>query len=348
MTTLASCKLVPICELKNVNELNRYYHFKHVKMIASLNRDKDGNILSNEIVSSDNEDISLKKNNFSVLIEPEQDMKVNVKEKKDDKSDKKTLKIEQFKVPDQNINLFQDVNKYAYKLDELNIPDLINRLNHIKYKTSSCDFMIFSKTLMRFMEAPYVKQPWKFKVNKFGKTIYIFNEGDDHLTPEQKKFCYSTNKFKYMCKEDPTGNEYNIITYTKLNRHKIILCSRIECVQSDGNYIQVKTTKELTNEKLEKSFVKSKLIKYWLLSKLSSIDLTIVAFRNDDGDIKGIATLRTNKMEDFIQKPYVWSTKVCFNFANKILNMLKKNVNDWDDYYLSYEYPYEGVKLTKG
>ena len=341
MTSIASCNLVPIGELKNVNELNKYYYFKHIKTITSLNRDKDGIILSDEIIEHATD--SPEKNTFSILIED--NITKKQENEKDEDIQKESLKIEEFKVPDQNINLFEDIDEYAYKLNELDISNIISKLNSIKYKLNTVDFMIFSKTLMRFMDAPYVKHPWKFKVNKFGQTIYVYNEDDTYLTKEQQKYCYSTNKFKYMCKQNPTGNEYNIITYTKLNKHKIILCSRIDCVHSNGSYIQVKTTKELANIKLEKGFVKSKLIKYWLLSKLSKIDLTIVAFRNDNGDIKGIATLRTGKMEDFVQKPYIWSSKICFNFADQILNMLQNNVNDWDDYYISYEHPFEKVKL---
>lgn len=357
---VATCNLVPIGKLRNVEELNRYYHFKHQKVITSLIRDINGNILTNKkSIKKEVENetcVEQQINNFLVLDDDNENREINiknlqVKEEVEQIKKKPTLNknidIDQFQIPDKNINLFEGIDEYAYKLNDLDIPDITNRLSNINFKTNRYDFIIFSKTLIRLMEAPYVKQPWKLKVSKFGKTIYIYNESSENLTEEQKKYCYSTNKFKQMCKKNSLGNEFNLITSTKLNKHSIILCSRIDCKHSDGKYIQIKTTKELANEKLEKNFVKTKLIKYWLLSKLSNIDITLVAFRNNEGDIKGIATLRTNKMEDFIEKPYVWSSKICFNFADKVLNMLKNNVGDWDNYYLSYEYPYTEIKLTK-
>lgn len=338
--SVANCVIPPIGDSKNIMELNKYYFFKHICNITYINRDKNGNMLEDAINNEDIMNDSIKKemnNRYEYLI--------NDTLNKDCVKNNKKVSIEFFKVPDQNINLFDDLDNYIYKTEELSIQDIINKLNSIEYNLKNIDFVCFSKTLIRLMEIPYIKQKWRLKINKSGNTIYMYDDDKSEMTNDQKKICYSNNKFKHLCKENPTGNEYNILTHTKFNNYNMILCSNVDCILKDGKYIIAKTTKELANEKLEKNFVKYKLIKYWLSAKLSNIDSTILAFRDNEGNIKGIATLRTNCIGDFVEKPYIWSSKVCFNICDQILEMLKTYINEWVNYYLIFEPPYTHVKL---
>ncbi|KAL6625670.1 RAI1-domain-containing protein [Neocallimastix californiae] len=280
-----------------------------------------------------------------------------------------------------------------------NILKVLKEKNHMTFKDNNVncpDILTWRGLIVKIMCLPYLRKSF-FKLNacNYNGTIYIQEDPEkkdniDINDITQQKFCYSGFKFETLSTlsippeevNDSEENksllderiksivnnkeEYGIIVQSRLNNLKLIMGAEVDCAERRFSpnepqkpYLELKTTKVINNSKDESSFERYKLVKFWAQSYLVGIPKIIVAFRDNNLQVKKISTLKTlnipyivnkhqrernknirqeqsrevskdlKKGNNLIMKKYLpepWNANVCLAFADLFLNWLKNEI----------------------
>jgi len=99
-----------------------------------------------------------------------------------------------------------------------------------------------------------------------------------------------------------------------------------------SSYIELKTSKEITDAKSQYNFEKFKLIKYWIQSFLAGIPSIIIGFRDNYGILKSKQRYDTLSIPSLVH--HKWDPIACINFTSEILKFLVKEISEEDVSYL--------------
>lgn len=108
---------------------------------------------------------------------------------------------------------------------------------------------------------------------------------------------------------------------------KIFMGAEIDCSGENG-YIELKTSKQISNPSDSFKFEKYKLLKFWLQSFLAGVPRIIVGFRDDAGMVHKLQTIKTLEIPRMVRgKSGMWDPAVCFSFGKLVLQWLLAEVS---------------------
>ena len=119
------------------------------------------------------------------------------------------------------------------------------------------------------------------------------------------------------------NEEFCSVVQTRVGTHSIILRGEIDCCQANGNYVELKTSKEFDHPGHERSFYRDKLIKWWLQSSILGIKKVLCGFRDENGVVKRLEEFSVDQMPSLIQQK---NPSACINFLDTFLGFVKGNV----------------------
>ncbi|KAF9907355.1 Dom-3 Z [Linnemannia zychae] len=155
-----------------------------------------------------------------------------------------------------------------------------------------------------------------------------------------------------------TNLQYCTVARTKIGNNSIIMGAEVDCTSEPkkapphnplSNYIELKTSRVISNAREQNNFEKHKLLKFWAQSFLPGIPTIIVGFRDDDGNVVTVETFKTMEIPRLVRgKEGAWDTTICINFLDAVLNFLRKQVkvdNPRASYTIRWAPPYKAIEV---
>ncbi|KAF9135909.1 hypothetical protein BGW39_010724 [Mortierella sp. 14UC] len=147
-----------------------------------------------------------------------------------------------------------------------------------------------------------------------------------------------------------TNLQYCTVARTKIGNNSIIMGAEVDCTSEPkeapphnplSNYIELKTSRIISNAREKNSFERHKLLKFWAQSFLPGIPTIIVGFRDDDGNVVTVETFKTMEIPRL-------DTTICINFLDAVLNFLRKQIkvdNPRASYTIRWGPPYKAIEV---
>lgn len=230
--------------------------------------------------------------------------------------------------------------------------------------------------MTKILCTPYErKEAWKMALSLYKGTIYVSEV--ETLEARQRKLsqserqdemCYWGYKFEdYVTSpKEPTANKsftqpinnkeaFCSVVRCRLDKHSMVFGAETDCTVKNNskntnpssNYIELKTSRIIENERMQWSFERFKLLKWWAQSFLAGIPRVVCGFRDDDGIVKKLKTYNTLEIPSSIaQSKNMWVGSVCLNFCNQMLAWVKSVVKEEElVYILHWREPFTHVEI---
>lgn len=208
------------------------------------------------------------------------------------------------------------------------------RLHTGTLNSLNTDFVCFRGHLTKILLTPFEnKDGWVMDVVKYKDTWYIseldFTRDDSSLL----KYMYAGYKYE-KCMTVEAGDLVNIneafctVVRTRLSQHSLIYSGEVDCIDSEGNYVELKTTGVFVGRR-ESSFWKYKAKKFWAQSMLIGIPRIVCGMRSDSGNlvenkefkVKDIPALASDFNAQF-------SSSEGLNFLEQFLSHVRREMNE--------------------
>ena len=235
--------------------------------------------------------------------------------------------------------------------------------------------------MTKFFCTPYERrEPWQMAVTLFNGTIYMNEVETDEarqrrlsMSQRQDEMCYWGYKFEdyttspvnqasnVVPAENAAVNnkeQYVTVVRSRLDKHSLIYGAEVDCCMKGNetispplNYIELKTSKIIENDRMMWSFERYKLLKWWAQSFLAGVPKIVGGFRNDNGIVKELKSFNTLEIPSKVAgKRNMWSGNVCLSFCNQFLGWVKSVVKDENVVYmLHWQEPFKHIifKISK-
>ncbi|KAJ3322384.1 Dom-3 Z [Boothiomyces sp. JEL0866] len=177
------------------------------------------------------------------------------------------------------------------------------------------------------------REDWELKASLVDGTIYLMQVKEPSVQKDQQVNTYYGYKFEacFTCPVDKpatdkpivnTNIQYCSVFHAKLSKHNLILGGEVDCIYHK-QYCELKTHKEIENERMDISFRKYKLLKTYIQSYLAGVVYIIFGFKKDQ-EIVGLKEYKTDQIPGICAE--YWNRHVCFNFGSMVLDFIAENV----------------------
>ncbi|KAG0359767.1 hypothetical protein BGZ54_009845 [Gamsiella multidivaricata] len=140
-----------------------------------------------------------------------------------------------------------------------------------------------------------------------------------------------------------TNLQYCTVARTRIGQNSVIMGAEVDCIS------ELKTSRVISNTREQNSFERHKLLKFWAQSFLPGIPTIIVGFRDDDGNVVKVETLKTMEIPRLVRgKEGAWDTTICINFLDAVFNFLRKMIvvdNPEVTYTIRWAYPFQAIQV---
>lgn len=249
----------------------------------------------------------------------------------------------------------RNLEKFSLQNNKNN-PEQESQEESDSHRSLHTDFVCWRGLLTKLLVTPYENRDgWMIGVTLFNGTYYLCEFETEEkrqqrkaTTQRQDKMCCWGWKFEqYLTAGNPTGtpdteSPYNnceafcTVVRSRLNEHSLVFAGEVDALSEttrDGkehqHYVEMKTTREIDNQRQDINFKRFKLIKWWIQSFLVGIPEIICGYRDDDGIVHRLESLQTKKIPDMIKSLHdPWKPSVCFNFLDQFLTFIKKTVKE--------------------
>ena len=189
--------------------------------------------------------------------------------------------------------------------------------------TTPCyNIVSFRNNFNKILGTPYnTNQSWSFLVEKRNGILYFDVENnnlDVTSIPNEwgEKCAYAGRYYEQLstCRNNEAtttnskhndGDEYCGIFHTVLGDHRIVLGAEIDCKDASGNYVELKTFRELLSSKDRFVFERYKLLSFWIQSHLVGVSTIHCGFRDRNCILIKEQTFRTRDLPHYGQAHWV-------------------------------------------
>lgn len=257
---------------------------------------------------------------------------------------------------------------------------LASRSPTASFDSLHTDFITYRGVLTNIMCTPYENQnEWLIGATKYKGTIYLYAfETEDHRRREENRddhqnlMCfggfrfesYITSPFHKVEEPEPSGdkvqgNKYQhhdelcCMVRTRIKDHSLVYGAEMDCVEKNipveklklNDFIEIKTTKTIHNQKQFETLCRFKMNKWWAQSYLIGCSKLVCGYRDDDMVVRSIEKFNVNDFPRMGQS--YWSNIVCLNFLDQFLSFVKKCVTEDEAIYKFYYKPRSNITCTK-
>ncbi|KAI9010805.1 RAI1 like PD-XK nuclease-domain-containing protein [Phycomyces nitens] len=255
---------------------------------------------------------------------------------------------------------------------------------------TKADIITWRGIMTKIMCTPTTRnEGWILRATRYENTIYIDEKTveekknrEANAPIKEQMQCYGGYRFETLCtlskppsrvkKGDPellqrlnesadTNIQYCVVVKTKLGRNSLIMGAEVDCSRDVkpvdekadplGNYVELKTSRLIENNRHQTSFERFKLKKFWAQSFLVGVPRVICGFRDEQGLVQDIKEFKTMEIPRIVRnKPGMWEPVVCLRFADEFLEWLQTVVVDDDPmvtYLVEWKAPWKEITIVK-
>lgn len=154
-----------------------------------------------------------------------------------------------------------------------------------------------------------------------------------------ERMCYWGYAFEEAaCSEKPFEEPVDCmecfccVVKTKMGDLNVLMAGEVDCFEGDAelaNYVELKTSRVMNDERQVKRFEKEKLLKWWAQSFALGVRRIMVGFRDDHGRVVKTQMLETLKLPGYVVKhANSWTPKDALRCASAVLTKLKELLAD--------------------
>jgi RAT1-interacting protein len=152
-----------------------------------------------------------------------------------------------------------------------------------------------------------------------------------------------------------TNVQYCSVYKSKIGNVRLLVGAEVDCMDTSmettnimQTYIELKTSRKM--QRFDEYFYRVKLLKYWAQSFLPGIPRIIVGFRDDQGHVKEVQTIKTLDIPRMVRKYNYWDPNVCLTTLNNFIEWLLNIVQEDDPdvvYRISFDAPFREFQVSK-
>lgn len=186
------------------------------------------------------------------------------------------------------------------------------------------NFVTFRNNLNKVCQTPYSNEPWEMGVRRTeeGVVLSVRRQEDPRRDVDPCEY------YGYAFEAASTGSaleavdpneEFVRCVRLSVGRHVLFVAAEIDC--SDGDYVELKTTRLLETQRQVRTFERYKLLRFWIQSYLVNVPTIVCGFRDDAGILRDVQQMRTSDLPRFGEK--YWSRDVVLGFLAEVLDFLQ-------------------------
>ena len=205
------------------------------------------------------------------------------------------------------------------------------------------DVVTWRGNMSKLLTSPWnLSESWTMEAELVNNRTIVLNVKETEeglrkaLTRDERdeRMCYWGYAFEEaVCSERPFEEPVDCmecfccVVKTKLGDLNVVMCGEVDCVDGDqelANYVELKTSRVMNDERQVKRFEKEKLLKWWAQSFALGVRRIMVGFRDDRGKVVKTQMLETLKLPGYVAKHKgAWNVKVA-RCASVVLTKLKE------------------------
>ncbi|CAN8061507.1 unnamed protein product [Agarophyton chilense] len=257
--------------------------------------------------------------------------------------------LKRYKEPILNTNLGHQFETFVRKSDEIATVDtVVEAVQHSDFNLwEEADVVTFRNNLNKIGGTPYNQRDnWEMDCATVGNTLFLDMRkiDNDSTNPSAARFMYYGYRFEALCtgtEEEPVNanSEFCSIARLRIGNHRIVISAEIDCTTGDPNsienpirsYLELKTMREVRNEKDLGNMYRYRFPKYWIQSYLAGVRYIFLGLRSDDGELLGVKRLETHKLHREARHYFqdrrmsgCWEPFVCLNFIDFLLHAIRR------------------------
>lgn len=241
---------------------------------------------------------------------------------------------------------------------------------NVKSTLKNADFVSYRGLLVKIASTLYSpKDAWIVCVTKFQDVYFLceFRTAEKlqaiaDMSPREKLMTYWGHRFeRFLLSPQPSqvgsaagksgaapvnlNEECFSIVRTKLDKHRLVFGGEVDGIDPTTNeYLELKTNRFIETPKHMETFLKFKIVKWWLQSFLIGINTIICGYRDDGGKVRVLEKMGVNDLLTRGEK--YWSGAVCLSFLSEFLSVVKTSVRNNDaDAVFKFEYDPEKRRI---
>eukprot|EP00177_Eucheuma_denticulatum_P003813 GFKZ01006893.1.p1 GENE.GFKZ01006893.1~~GFKZ01006893.1.p1 ORF type:complete len:338 (+),score=23.39 GFKZ01006893.1:84-1016(+) len=215
----------------------------------------------------------------------------------------------------------------------------------------NADIVTFRNNLNKIGKTPYEnRDEWEIDCALVGNTVYLdVRQTDDGPTDYHRGVnIYHGYRFEALCTgtdHQPVNanSEFCSIARTRIGNHRILISSEIDCVMPIPpgepplkHYVELKTMKEVINERALGNMYRHRYLRYWIQSFLGGVRHIVIGHRNDQGVLESSERMRTHDLQRRAREHFQrtnarngWDPNVCLGFLDCTLSMIREACHDY-------------------
>jgi len=235
-------------------------------------------------------------------------------------------------------------------------------------------FFGYRHIFTKIMCSPYdCKTAWNLLAIKLNDTIFLAeyrtvaqHEQNENL-PHYVKKCQFWGRKAEMCltsrnpgkppsPKEPINEfrQFRSIIRTQLGAFELMLGCEIDSVDpksaatGTARYVEIKTQREIKDERTRANFRRNKLYKWWAQSVIGGVPRIQVAYRNDKGIVNSLESMKTASLPAIAAlESEPWRPKVMTRFLHNFLAFVKSQVRLRSTCYIfEFDPHFDAIKFT--
>lgn len=256
-----------------------------------------------------------------------------------------------------NFDLNENFSQSPTSISHLD--NFINYLIDRDFSFNDYNFVTYRGILTKLSTLFYnYDEDFKFNCTLINDTIFI-SDNSPLASPSNhfhKLSMYHGYAFEYYCTNDNddvrvnTNEQYININDVTLSDKKILIAGEVDCINDNNEYVELKTSKVITNRHDQNIFDK-KLLKFYFQSYLLNISKIVVGFKDKKGFIDDIKEFNTLDLPNLVKgKTFEWNPDVCLSLTSMLLDFISYNIKSHTKYVnkpnLTYQLNYVASKRS--
>lgn len=266
-----------------------------------------------------------------------------------------------FRRPELPVDLNAGFESFVDKPSDAPIGDVLEALAANRVDTSAAQFVTYRNNLNKILYTPYnPREGWSVGVSRSGATVHLHvlesaeqAERERGRSEQDRRMAFWGYAFEAAATAPVAAGgpidcnaEFCAIAKTTLGGSRIILAGEVDCEREAAEhtaggmrpYVELKTSKLLTDEHSRRSFERYKLSKWYLQSYLLGVETIFCGFRDHAGVLQKVQELEIKQLPAYARS--AWQPHVMLNFGAATLGWLYERVvigPPSAGYVLSYE-----------
>lgn len=177
----------------------------------------------------------------------------------------------------------------------------------------------------------------------------------EQSSSDHHRMTYWGYSFERACSsghEGPVNSnvEFGLVFTGRLGNHRLLYGAEVDGVDEGGAYVELKTNRELLDDRTRRSFEEFKLMRCWAQCFLAGIDEIIFGFRDDRGVVGRVERVSVREVPRRLRGLVQWDPQVMLKFAEQFIAWLWTSVKSLEDGPFRLQYnPVEGkILLERG